>query len=107
MFGVSTCGGPILPYRGGRIDALAAGPEGPPQPQQGLQTFVQDFARMGFNTTEMIQMVACGHTIGSVRSTDFPNLVAPNPSQPDIPNLGNFDTTMLVYDNRVYVRKSS
>ena len=55
----------------------------------------------------MIQLVACGHTMGAVRSTDFPNLVAPNPSQPDIPNFDPFDTTEMQFDNKMYVGKSS
>lgn len=105
MFAVSTCGGPILPYRGGRIDALVAGQQGPPEPQQGIRMFNQMFARMGFTASEMIQLVACGHTMGAVRSTDFSNLVAPNPSQPDIPNFDTFDTTTMQFDNKVYVGK--
>lgn len=59
---VRACGGPIIPIRGGRIDATAAGPTGVPLPQNSLGTFINQFARMGFNTTEMIQMVACGHS---------------------------------------------
>ncbi|KAK2466683.1 hypothetical protein APHAL10511_000941 [Amanita phalloides] len=101
VFALSTCGGPLLPYRGGRVDALGAGAGGPPEPQQDLQTHIQMFARMGFNTSQMIQLVACGHTIGSVRSTDFPNLVAPNASQPDIPVMDPFDSTMMQFDDRV------
>ncbi|KAF8621504.1 hypothetical protein AX15_007736 [Amanita polypyramis BW_CC] len=101
VFAVSTCGGPILPYRGGRVDAATAGPEGPPEPQQDLQTHTQMFTRMGFTQAEMIQLVACGHTVGSVRSSDFPNLVAPNSQNPDTPVLDPFDTTTLQFDNKV------
>ena len=63
------------------------------------------FTRMGFTASEMIQLVACGHTMGGVRSSDFPNLVAPNPTEPDVPNFDTFDTTTMQFDNKVYVGK--
>ncbi|KAL5329264.1 hypothetical protein ACEPPN_002775 [Leptodophora sp. 'Broadleaf-Isolate-01'] len=79
---VRACGGPVVPIRGGRIDATAAGPQGVPQPQNPQGTFVNQFARMGFNTVDMIQMTACGHAIGGVHSEFFPEIVpagtAPN-----------------------------
>ena len=52
---VRSCSGPVIPMRGGRIDALAAGPMGTPQLQNSQGTFINQFARMGLNTTEMIQ----------------------------------------------------
>ncbi|KAF8077707.1 L-ascorbate oxidase [Lyophyllum atratum] len=100
IFGVSTCGGPIIPFRGGRIDAWTAGPPGVPEPQQDLPTHQAMFARQGFSTSEMIQLVACGHTLGGVRSTDFPALVPPGPNVA-IPQFGNFDTTTQKFDNTV------
>lgn len=75
---VRACNGPVIPMRGGRVDATAAGPIGVPQPQNGQGTFTNQFARMGFNVTDMVQMTACGHTLGGVHSEDFPNIVAPN-----------------------------
>jgi catalase (peroxidase I) len=77
IFGVSTCGGPIVPFRGGRVDVWKAGITGTPEPHQDIQTHLSQFSRAGFNQQEMIQMVACGHTLGGVRSTDFPQLVDP------------------------------
>ena len=56
---------------------------------------------MGFNQSEMIKLVACGHTMGAVRSTDFPQLVPPN-SNTIVPVLANFDETMA-FDNLVLV----
>jgi hypothetical protein len=47
---------------------LEAGPLGVPEPFQDL--------------AEMIALVACGHTIGSVHGADFPNLVRQNNSDP-------------------------
>lgn len=73
---VRACGGPIIPMRGGRIDATQAGPIGVPQPQNPIGTFINQFARMGFNTTEMIQMTVCGHTLGGVHGDDFPTIVS-------------------------------
>ncbi|KAG6916604.1 hypothetical protein DXG01_006161 [Tephrocybe rancida] len=99
VFGVSTCGGPIIPYRGGRTDVWAAGPLGVPQPQESLQTHKEMFARQGFTPAEMIQLTACGHTIGGVRSTDFPDLVPANPSSQK-PVFVDFDTTTQ-FDNAV------
>ena len=56
---------------------------------------------MGFNQSEMIKLVACGHTMGAVRSPDFPQLVTPNPNT-TAPVLANFDETMA-FDNLVLV----
>ncbi|KAG6804789.1 hypothetical protein H0H93_006710, partial [Arthromyces matolae] len=67
VLGVASCGGPVIPYRAGRIDATQAGPATVPEPQQDLQTHIASFERQGFNQTEMIALVACGHTIGGVR----------------------------------------
>jgi len=47
----------------------------------------------------MIKLTACGHTMGGVRSDDFPQLVAPNPAS-TAPVIVNFDTTTQ-FDNKV------
>ncbi|KAF8142984.1 heme peroxidase [Mycena galopus ATCC 62051] len=75
---VISCGGPIIPFRGGCIDATEAGPATVPQPQQDLASHTAAFARQGFNATEMISLVACGHSLvsGGVRQVDFPLIVA-------------------------------
>ncbi|KAG6856461.1 hypothetical protein H0H87_004321 [Tephrocybe sp. NHM501043] len=99
IFGVATCGGPIIPFRGGRVDAWAAGPTGVPEPQQDLQTHKDMFSRAGFTTAEMIQLTTCGHTMGGVRSTDFPGLVPADPNSQK-PVFANFDTT-TDFDNTV------
>ncbi|KAH8804086.1 heme peroxidase [Flagelloscypha sp. PMI_526] len=67
-----TCGGPTIPYRYGRIDATQAGVSGVPEPHQDLQSHTDSFARQGFTPSEMIALVACGHTLGGVRKEDFP-----------------------------------
>ncbi|KAJ6481212.1 heme peroxidase [Mycena vitilis] len=72
------CGGPVIPYRAGRIDATEAGPETVPEPQQDLPSHVAAFKRLGFNETDMIGLVACGHTLGGVRQVDFPTILPPD-----------------------------
>ncbi|KAH7419006.1 hypothetical protein BKA64DRAFT_633711 [Cadophora sp. MPI-SDFR-AT-0126] len=97
---VRACGGPVVPIRGGRIDATGAGPMGVPQPQNAQGTFVNQFARMGFNTVDMIQMTACGHAIGGVHSEFFPEIV-PAGTAPN--GYALFDNT-LEFDNNIATR---
>ncbi|KAF9477280.1 heme peroxidase [Pholiota conissans] len=75
VWGVVSCGGPLIPFRPGRIDATAAGRYGVPQPQEVLSLATERFRLQGFNQSEMISLVACGHTLGGVRNTDFPSIV--------------------------------
>ena len=98
VWGIDACGGPPIPYRGGRRAALGPGPLGVPEPSQDLATHTEKFRLHGFSPTEMIALVACGHTIGSVRSADFPNLVRRNNSDPSGIGLAFFDSTRS-YDN--------
>jgi catalase (peroxidase I) len=102
VFAVATCGGPIIPYRGGRSDAWTAGPSGVPVPQQDIQSLTSSFQKSGFNPSEMIQLVACGHTLGGVRSTDFPELVPPGPNTA-VPVFQDFDapSTSASFNNLV------
>jgi hypothetical protein len=99
ILAVSSCGGPIIPLRGGRVDSWQAGATGTPEPQQDLATFTEQFRKQGFTQTEMIKLVACGHTMGGVRSSDFPELVPPNPASTE-PVIVDFDTTMA-FDNEI------
>lgn len=57
------------------------------------------FRRQGFSQTEMITLVACGHTIGGVRNTDFPHIVSPK-GDSEKPTLENFDPSPQ-YDSLV------
>lgn len=94
---VRSCGGPVVPIRAGRIDATAAGPPGVPLPQNSLFTFENQFARTGFNTTEMIAVTACGHTVGGVHAVNFPQIV-PAGIAPNDYHL--FDST-TVFDEKI------
>ncbi|KAF5322146.1 hypothetical protein D9619_001658 [Psilocybe cf. subviscida] len=89
---VAACKGPILPFRGGRQDAFSAGRKGVPEPQQELKEHVESFRLQGFNATEMIALIACGHTLGGVREEDFPTIVPTN-NDPSNPRLDTFDST--------------
>ncbi|KAF5322145.1 hypothetical protein D9619_001657 [Psilocybe cf. subviscida] len=89
---VAACKGPILPFRGGRQDVFVAGRKGVPEPQQELKEHVESFRLQGFNATEMIALIACGHTLGGVREEDFPTIVPTN-NQPSNRRLDTFDST--------------
>lgn len=87
---VRSCGGPIVPIKTGRIDATEAGPPGVPLPQNSLYSFQNQFLRTGFNTSQMIAVTACGHTLGVVHAGNFPDIVLPG-SAPNDDKL--FDST--------------
>jgi catalase (peroxidase I) len=98
VLAVAECGGPSIPFRMGRVDAIVAGPPGVPEPQQDLATHTEIFRQQGFTSSEMIGLVACGHTLGGVRFPDFPGIV---PAPADGAQLiETFDTTPA-FDNSV------
>ncbi|KAJ7499491.1 heme peroxidase [Mycena latifolia] len=101
ILAIKNCGGPSIPFRAGRIDAEVAGPETVPEPQQDLASHTASFARQGFNLTEMIGLVACGHTIGGVHQVDFPLSIenAITSSNPD--GVVHFDDTVDSFDNHI------
>ncbi|EQL00096.1 WSC domain containing protein [Ophiocordyceps sinensis CO18] len=94
---VRSCGGPAVPIRAGRKDAAAKGPTGVPQPQNSIPIFRQQFERMGFTNEEMIQLTACGHTLGGVHQQEFPDLTPPGVKDGQAPS----DSTAAVFDNKV------
>ncbi|KAJ7059903.1 heme peroxidase [Mycena amicta] len=90
------CGGPVIPFRGGRIDATEAGPATVPEPQQDLASHIASFKAQGFNEAEMISLVACGHSLGGVRQVDFPLIVTE-----DVPTGIQTFASTLGFDNTV------
>ncbi|CAM1508383.1 Fc.00g052310.m01.CDS01 [Cosmosporella sp. VM-42] len=94
---VRSCGGPAVSVRAGRTDATTMGSTGVPKTISPVSTFLQQFGRMGFDSTEMIQLVACGHTLGGVHRQDIPSLVDPDA----IDGLAGFDSTVAAFDNKV------
>ncbi|KAK1726180.1 WSC domain-containing protein [Colletotrichum acutatum] len=98
------CGGARMPFRAGRVDASTAGPAGVPEPQTPLNTTLATFAKAGFSQSEMISLVACGHTLGGVHSRNNPHITGLDPS-PD--TVTKFDSTFDDFDNRIateYIR---
>ena len=63
---VQNCGGPQIPYRGGRVDATGPGAAGVPAPDTNLSQTLQFFANSGFGQKDSIALTACGHTMGYV-----------------------------------------
>jgi hypothetical protein len=98
-------GGPHIDFRGGRVDATEAGPPGVPQSQDSLKSHTAAFARIGFSPKEMIQLVACGHTIGGVQRAAFPDIVPEKVVSEKYNPDGNvvFDQTFAAFDNHMYV----
>ncbi|KAJ6449373.1 heme peroxidase [Mycena sanguinolenta] len=90
------CGGPVILYRGGRVDATEAGPATVPEPQQDLASHIASFQAQGFNQTEMIMLVACGHSLGDVRQVDFPLIVTE-----DVPTGIQTFASTLGFDNTI------
>ncbi|KAI1363587.1 heme peroxidase [Xylaria arbuscula] len=97
-YAVRSCGGPVVPITAGRVDAKAAGPIGVPLPQNSAFTFENQFLRMGFSKTEMIQVVACGHTLGGVHETEFPQIVPVGTTEN---GEGAMDSTVAKFDNKI------
>ncbi|KAK1224265.1 hypothetical protein PQX77_012843 [Marasmius sp. AFHP31] len=73
--GTLECGGPVVPFRAGRVDATGPGRFGTPEPQHDLETIQESFRKQGFTQSEMIALTACGHTLGGVTQEDFPEIV--------------------------------
>jgi hypothetical protein len=89
-------GGPQIAYRGGRIDATQPNPPGVPDPFDSLPSLKSTFARQGLSQTEMIQLIACGHTMGGVKRQLFPTIVFDQDE-------AHFDQSVGIFDNKVYV----
>jgi len=99
VMSVGNCGGPVIPFRSGRIDASEAGPFGVPAPDTSLELTLEYFANAGFNQTDSIALTACGHTLGSVHHGGFPTVVGLEAVSKDNTNGAvHFDETVAVFD---------
>ena len=99
---VGACGGPQIPLRGGRIDALGPGASGVPEPETDVKTTLADFSGAGFNQEDAIGLTACGHTMGGVHHSTFPDIVPE--SAVSVNNAGGriaFDDTVANFDLNV------
>ncbi|KAK7754757.1 hypothetical protein SLS62_003317 [Diatrype stigma] len=96
---IQMCDGPWIPFRTGRIDAAEAGPSGVPEPTQDIETHTEKFAKAGFNTSDMITMVACGHSLGGIHNNDFPEITGD--TTPDVTHMFELDDSNAVFDNAI------
>jgi hypothetical protein len=95
---VRACGGPIVPVRAGRVDATGPGPVGVPEPTDPMPKMIGQFRRMGFSPEEMVQVTACGHSLGGVHSAEHPDIVPPYSTPLGVQDL---DYTNSTFDNAV------
>ncbi|KAJ6559723.1 heme peroxidase [Mycena capillaripes] len=97
----SNIGGPEIAFRGGRVDAVEPNLPGVPEPQQDLESHIASFARQGFTQTEMIGLVACGHTMGGVQHDPFPDIVPELKDPNSTESVAHFDSTNVNFDNNI------
>ena len=96
---VGACGGPHVEMKGGRVDATAAGASGVPEPETSLQDTLNDFSNAGFVTDDAITLTACGHTMGGVHHSTFPQAVpASADSSTNTDGRIAFDETVAAFD---------
>ncbi|KAJ7279989.1 heme peroxidase [Mycena rebaudengoi] len=101
IMAVENCGGPEIAFRGGRVDAGEPNKPGVPDPTQDIDSHIASFTRQGFTKTEMIGLVACGHSFGGVQHEQFPDIV-PELNDPDSTlSVAHFDSTFVQFDNNV------
>ncbi|KAJ7835314.1 heme peroxidase [Mycena leptocephala] len=103
IIAIENCGGPEIEFHGGRVDADKANKPGVPQPGQDLKAHIASFARQGFSQTEMISLVACGHTFGGVQHETFPNIVPELNDPNNTASVAHFDSTFAKFDNTIAV----
>ncbi|RDL35895.1 uncharacterized protein BP5553_06507 [Venustampulla echinocandica] len=88
-----------IPLRVGRIDATGPGPAGVPGPTDNIEFATAAFAKAGFSQSEMIQAVACGHSLGGVHHTNFPDIVEDPKDASNTDGRAPFDSTPAIFDN--------
>lgn len=71
---VGSCGGPQIPIRGGRVDAIGGGEFGVPEPESSIEDTLGRFQLAGFDRSDSITLTACGHTMGNVHHQGFPQV---------------------------------
>ncbi|KAH6675367.1 heme peroxidase [Plectosphaerella plurivora] len=97
----SGCGGDArIPFRSGRVDAFAAGPAGVPEADTPIGDTMARFAKAGLSQKDMIQLVACGHTLGGVHSANSPQIVEGDTNMYN-DTVVTFDASPEKFDNRI------
>lgn len=61
------------------------------------------FAPQGFNQEDMLGLIACGHSFGSVQNTAFPDIIPPSTDPHDTSGNVHFDSTFDHFDNKMLV----
>ncbi|CAL1715556.1 unnamed protein product [Somion occarium] len=59
------------------------------------------FAPQGFNQEDMLGLIACGHSFGSVQNTAFPDIIPPSTDPHDTSGNVHFDSTFDHFDNKI------
>ncbi|KAJ6550225.1 heme peroxidase [Mycena capillaripes] len=101
ILAIENCGGAEIAFRGGRVDAAVPNAPGVPQPHEDLDSHIASFARQGFTQTEMISLVACGHTFGGVQHASFPDIVPELNDSDSTLSVAHFDSTFVTFDNNI------
>ncbi|KAI1311710.1 heme peroxidase [Xylaria venustula] len=103
VMSVSLCGNRQIPYRAGRVDALAEDPNtGVPEPGTSVEDTLAQFAKAGFDQVDAIGLTACGHTLGSSHHSGFPEVADNSTLGPNNTNGGiNFDSSRGTFDSSV------
>jgi len=71
-----------------------------PTPFTSLEDSLARFSEAGFTSSETIGLVACGHSLGSVHATNFPDIVGTSPITPTNLQGGvSFDSTPAALDS--------
>ncbi|KAL2042395.1 hypothetical protein N7G274_004886 [Stereocaulon virgatum] len=95
---IDTCGGAHVPYCEGRIDATEADPSGVCEPETDIKTTLSTFSGAGFNQADTIALMSCGHTMGGVHHSTFPQIVGPETVSANNLDGGHaFDDTVSTY----------
>ncbi|KAI0123522.1 heme peroxidase [Xylariales sp. AK1849] len=101
---VSTCSGNVtgIPIRAGRVDALEAGPSGVPEQTTSLDDTLAKFAAAGFSQEDAIASTACGHSLGRIHYSNFPEIVDESAVTVNNTHGGvGFDDSPAVFDSSV------
>jgi hypothetical protein len=99
---VNACGSKAssIDLRAGRVDATEAGPAGVPEPTTDLNTTLAQFAAAGFDQASTIALTACGHTVGHIHYSNFPDIVSADAvTDNNTEGAVGFDSTPIVFDN--------
>ena len=91
---VEVCGGPIIPFKFGRVDVTEADPENRlPGPAVTAEEIKNIFMRrLGLTAEETVAYIGGGHAIGGVHAENTLGVKS-----------GPFDTTEHLWDNRFFI----